>query len=96
MSLLAIILSLAALVAAVALWLVATASHDRITQRFPEYAHRIFRTRRTLFQEGPVRLLQLLSAQPPAGADASISLLRCLAFIFTGSTLTAVLLWCMN
>ncbi|MBW8847189.1 MAG: hypothetical protein JF607_19660 [Burkholderiales bacterium] len=93
MTLISIILGLIALTAAIALWLLSTASHDRISQLFPEYARRIYRTPPTALRESPVRLLALLFTPLPAGADSAVMLLRSLAFTVAASAATAILAW---
>ena len=93
MSLLAILLGLVALTAAIALWLLSIASHDRIAQLFPEYARRVYRTPPTALRESPVRLMALLSTPPPAGADSAVILLRSLAFIVAASAVVGILAW---
>lgn len=85
MSLLAIISALAALLASVG-----------VTERFPEYGARVYRARRTFFQQGPVRTSRLIFTDPPREADPTVLQMRVLALVAWVGAAAALAFWALS
>ena len=97
MQLIAIILSLVALVAAGLLWLVAAASKLELESKYPDYVKVVYRPSYQVItrQGGPVRMFTLIGTVSPNPREPLIFQMRVLALACVASGVVSALLWAL-